>query len=117
MIIMHIEVHWQDGDSSTANSLCNHYPDETKTKIMLCGGHVARCHVKKLKKLASQKTFTKRFRTKHREKCPAVDTVVCCCASGKHKKCGCMSEGFVRQARINSFCCLVQSGKDPDLFA
>ena len=28
-----------------------------------------------------------------------------------------MSDGFLRQARINFFCCLVQSGKDPDAFA
>ena len=27
-----------------------------------------------------------------------------------------MSDGFLRQARIN-FCCLVQAGKDPDAFA
>ena len=43
---------------------------------------------------------------------------LCCCKSGNHKKgCGCMSDGFLRQARINFFCCLVHSGKDPDLFA
>ena len=47
---MHIEVHWQDGDSSSANSLCVYYPDETTTRVMLCGGHVARPHINKLKR-------------------------------------------------------------------
>ena len=105
---VHIEVHWQDGDSSSANSLCVYYPDETKTRVMLCGGHVARSHINKLKSLADKKIFAKRYKKKHRLKFPTVDTVECCCESGNHKKgCGCMSEGFLRQARINFFCCLV----------
>ena len=47
---VHIEVHWQDDDSSSANSLRVYYRDETKTCVMLCGQHVARAHVNKLKK-------------------------------------------------------------------
>ena len=40
---VHIEVHWQDGDSS-ANSLRVYNPDKTKTRVMLCGEHVySRC--------------------------------------------------------------------------
>jgi len=38
---MHIEVQWQDADSSTAKSFLQHYPDSA---VMLCGGHVARAH-------------------------------------------------------------------------
>ena len=109
---VHIEIHWQDGDSSSANSLRVYYPDETKTRVMLCGGHVARAHVHKLKKMAGIKIF----KNKHRVKFPNVDTVECCCAGGKHKKCGCLSDKFVGQARINFFCCLVDSDKDPDSF-
>ena len=72
----------------------------------------------KLKSLADMKIFAKRYKKKHRLKFPTVDTVECCCESGNHKKgCGCMSEGFLRQACINFFCCLVHSGKDPDSFA
>ena len=56
---VHIEVHWQDGDSSSANSLRVYYPDETKTRVMLCGGHVARSHINKLKSLADKKIFAK----------------------------------------------------------
>ena len=58
---VHIEVHWQDGDSSSANSLRVYYPDETTTRVMLCSGHVARAHINKLKKMTGIKTFTKRY--------------------------------------------------------
>ena len=112
---MHIEVHWQDCDSSSANSLRVYYPDKTKTRVMLCGGHVARAHINKLKKMAGIKIFTKRYKNKHRVKFPNIDTVECCCAGagGKHKKkCGCLSDKFVRQALIHFFCCLVESDKD-----
>ena len=84
---------------------------------MLCGGHVARAHINKLKKMAGIKTFTERYMNKYRVKFPDVDTVECCCSGGKHKKrCGCLSDRFIRQARINFYCCLVHSGKDPDSF-
>ena len=33
---IHIEVHWKDGDSSSANSLCVYYHDKRKTRVMLC---------------------------------------------------------------------------------
>ena len=45
---VHIEVHWQDGESSSGNSLPVYYPDKTKTRVMLCGGHVGRAHIKTL---------------------------------------------------------------------
>ena len=78
---------------------------------MLCGGHIARAHINKLKKMAAIKTFTKRYQKKHKVKFPDVETVECCCAGGKHKKrCGCLSDKFIKQARINFFCCLVHSG-------
>ena len=115
---MHVEVQWQDADSSSSASFRKHYPDETKSRIMLCAGHVGRCHTKALTKLSQKKSFTKRYINKHKESFPEVETVKCCCDGGNHSQgCGCMSDGFLRQARINFFCCLVQSGKDPDAFA
>ena len=115
---MHVEVQWQDADSSSSASFRKHYPDETKSRIMLCAGHVGRCHTKALAKLSQKKIFTKRYINKHKESFPEVGTVKCCCEGGNHSQgCGCMSDGFLRQARINFFCCLVQSGKDPDAFA
>ena len=44
---LQIEVHWQDGNSSTAIAFRKHYPDESKHKVLLCGGHVARALKKK----------------------------------------------------------------------
>ena len=79
-----------------------YYPDEIKTRVMVCSGHVAHAHVNKLKKMAGILKFTN------------VDTVECCCSGGKHKKrCGCLSD---RQGHINFFCCFVDSDKDPDCF-
>jgi len=46
---MHIEVQWQDADSSAAKSFLQHYPDSA---VVLCGGHVARAHTKRLGELA-----------------------------------------------------------------
>ena len=114
---VHIEIHWQDSDSSSANSLRVYYPDEKKTRVMLCGGHVAHAHINKLKKMAETKTFTGRYKNKHREKFPDVERVECCCVGGRQKKrCGCLSDKFITQAHINFYCCLVQSGKDPYSF-
>ena len=84
---------------------------------MLCASHGGRCHTKALAKLSKMKSFTKRYINKHKESFPDVETVKCCCEGGNHSQgCGCMSDGFLRQARINFFCCLVQSGKNPDAF-
>ena len=55
---MMIEVQWQDGDSSSAKAFRVHYPDEDTSKVMLCGGHVARAHTKILGEIAKQKSFS-----------------------------------------------------------
>ena len=71
-----------------------YYPDEIKTRVMVCSGHVARAHVNKLKKMAGILKFTN------------VDTVECCCSGGKHKKrCGCLSD---RDIIISSAALLIQ---------
>ena len=54
---LHIEVQWQDGDSSSAKSFRQHYPDEGKSQVMLCGGHVARAHTKHLGEVSKQNLF------------------------------------------------------------
>ena len=112
---MHVEVQWQDADSSSSASFRKHYPDKTKSCL---------CFVLVMSVVATRRhsqnyhSFTKRYINKHRESFPEVETVKCCCEGGNHSQgCGCMSDGFLRQARINFFCCLVQSGKDPNAFA
>ena len=71
---MHVEVQWQDADSSSSASFRKHYPDKTKSCIMLCAGHVGRCHMKALTKL-SQKSFTKRYKTV--AECMRMDMTCC----------------------------------------
>ncbi|CAH1274779.1 Hypp9323 [Branchiostoma lanceolatum] len=108
------EVHWQDGDSSSAKSFRAHFPDEEKHKVMLCSGHVARAHQKVLSDIKVKKSVTKAYQTKHQDTFPAVKTAKCVCAGKNHGKgCGCISDAFIRQARINFFCCVVQADKDP----
>ena len=51
---MHVEVQWQDADSSSSASFRKHYPDKTKSRIMLCAGHVGHCHTKALAKLSQK---------------------------------------------------------------
>jgi len=55
---MHIEIQWQDGDSSSAKFFRQHYPDEQKSQVMLCSGHMARVHTKQLSELSKQKSFS-----------------------------------------------------------
>ena len=113
---MHIEVQWQDGDSSSAKSFREHYSDEERSKVMLCGGHVARAHTKQLTELARQKSFTVANQDKYKKKFPGVTTVKCHCPKRHHKKCGCISKAFLRAARTNFFYCLLQAGTDPKAF-
>ena len=42
---MHVAVHWQDADSSSANAVCEVFPG---AKIMICGRHAGRAHQKTL---------------------------------------------------------------------
>ena len=113
---MHIEVQWQDGDSSSALSFRESYPDETTSHVMLCGGHVARCFAKVLKDLSGKKKFTNKYQSLHKEKFPSIVSTVCKCK--RHSKgCECMGKAFLTQARVNFFCCLVQAGTSPKVFA
>ena len=49
---------WQDADSLSSKPFRIHYPDEDKSKVMLCGGHVARAHIKLFGEVAKQKSFS-----------------------------------------------------------
>ena len=40
---MHVAVHWQDADSSSAKAVSEVFPD---ADIMICGGHAGRAHKK-----------------------------------------------------------------------
>ena len=94
---LNIEIHWQDADSSSSKSVEEVFPN---AKVMICGGHAGRAHLKQLQALAKKKTFTEKFRNKYREQFPQVDTVRCECK--RHKAgCGCLSDTFCQRARNN----------------
>ena len=114
---MHIEVQWQDGDSSSAKSFRQHFPDEEKSQVILCGGHVARAHTKRLGDLAKQKSFSPTLQDSYKKEFPEVSTVKCHCPKRHSKNCGCLSKSFIRGARTNFFYCLLQSETDPECFA
>ena len=116
---LQIEVHWQDGDSSTATAFRKHYPDESKHKVLLCGGHVARAFEKNLKEYKTKKKFTDQFVKLHKGEFPTVSQVECHCKlrHSYSKGCGCLSDSFIKQARLNLYCCLVQAGNNPETFA
>ena len=59
-----IAVHWQDADSSPSNAMIEYFTD---AEIMICGGHAGKAHKKQLEKLAKMKSFTDKYKKKHRE--------------------------------------------------
>ena len=94
---LNIEIHWQDADSSSSKSVEEVFPG---AKVMICGGHAGRAHLKQLKALAKKKTFTDKFKDKFREKFPRVDAVRYECK--RHKVgCECLSDMFCQKARNN----------------
>ena len=67
---------------------------------MMCGGHAGRAHLKALQSFKTKKTFKPRFKDKHRDIFPEVDTLKCECKTHK-VGCGCLSNGFCVRARNN----------------
>ena len=59
------EVMWQDGDSSSENSVTKYHPDG---KVYKCGGHVERAHANSLKEAAKKKEFYSDIKTKYKDK-------------------------------------------------
>ena len=107
-----VEVVWQDGDSSAAKSVSQHHPTG---KVYKCGGHVGRAHANNLKEAAKKKEFSEDVKSKYKEKFPEVQTAKCKCK--RHRAgCGCLSDSFIKGARINHFCCLQQCN-DPVEYA
>ena len=90
---MIVEVNFQDADSSSMNSLKKHFP----TADYLCGGHLARAHGNQLEAISKMKTH---------ESLPGLT-----CKCKRHsKKCGCLTESFLLNAKINFFSALKSCG-------
>lgn len=45
----HVEINWQDQDSSSEKAFRSVYSSNTSSRVMKCGGHVGRAHEKALK--------------------------------------------------------------------
>ena len=81
----------------------------------VCGGHVGRAHTNNLKEAAKKKEFSTDIKKKYKDKFPSIETVKCKCS--RHKSgCGCLSDSFIKGARINHFIILQQS-KTPEEYA
>ena len=65
---INIASHWQDADSSS-NAMTELFPD---AQIMICGGHAGKAHKKQLEELAKKKSFTDKYKKKHRKKFPQL---------------------------------------------
>ena len=109
-----IALNWQDGDSSSAKPVRGVF---ASTQIMYCAGHVSRAHTHRLLDIQFKKSFTDQFIKSHKDH-PEVGSVKCCCHGKKNSiGCGCITEGFIQNARINHFLACVQADKDPAAYA
>ena len=93
-----VEVVWQDGDSSSAKSVYLHHPNG---KVYKCGGHVGRAHTNCLKGAAKRKEFSVDIKNKYKDAFPQVLTAKCHCKRHKAGS-GCLSDSFIKGARINN---------------
>ena len=105
-------IHWQDADFSS-NAMTEHFPD---AEIMICGGPAGKAHKKQLEKLAKMKSFTDKFKKKHHERFPQVDSVVCRCEKQHKPGCGCLSDAFIEKAR-NNFSFILSNSESAHEFA
>ena len=109
---MKIAVHWQDSDSSSAKSIAECFPE---CKIMICGGHAGKAHLKVLQKYTKVKTAPAGFIRLHKSKFPQITKASCHC--DKHSQvCGCLTDGFIMRAR-NNFSNILTTSKSAEEFA
>ena len=112
---MHISAHMQDFDSSSIVALREHFKDDT-TSVMLFAGHCNRTQQKRLKLFAQSKKCSAKLIEDDIKQYPTVKTVKCHCT--RHSKnCGCMSSGFLHQAKMNLMQCLYNAGSNEKVFA
>ena len=105
-----------DGDLSSAKAFRMHYTYTQKSKVMLCGGHVARAHTKHLREIAKQKSFSETVPDALKEKVLEVTTVKSHCPKRHKKKCGFLSKSLLCGAQTNFFYCLLQAETDSQCF-
>ena len=73
---------WQNQDSSASKHVKEAYPD---AKVMICGGHAGKSHLKQLQNRAKQKKFSAPTK-KEIELFPEIETVECHCKKEVQEK-------------------------------
>ena len=114
-----VAINWQDADSSSAKSFRYVFPDNSLSRVMLCGGRVGRAHGNNLKEYKGKKSVDLSFVATHQKNCPELGKAKCECAGKRahSKTCGCMSDEFLARAKSNHFSALKQAGNDPEEYA
>ena len=94
---INVKIHWQDADASSTEGVAELFPD---ARVMICGGHAGRAHMKQLQKLAKNKSPTKDIMIgKYSGQFPQINEGVCHCKERHSPGCGCLSEQFIQRAR------------------
>ena len=99
---MHVVVHWQDADSSSAKAVNDVFSD---AKIMICGGHAGRAHRKILELRQKIKKAPQRILNRYKSSYPQLGKLTCKCmrvGKGNHSaSCGCLTVSFISRAHTN----------------
>ena len=99
---MHVAVHWQDADSSSAKAVREVFPD---AEVMICGGHAGRAHRKILELRQKIKKAPQQMLDRYKSSYPELDKLTCkcmCVGKGNHSaSCGCLTASFIFRAHTN----------------
>ena len=85
--------------------LCDRTEIPVQQSLLLSTIPMERCN--SLKEAVKKKEFSSDIKTKYMDKFPQVLTAKCQCTRHRAGR-GCMSDSFIKDARINHFCCLQQ---------
>ena len=110
---MKLAVHWQDSDSSSAKPVAECFPE---CKIMICGGHAGKNHLKALENYSKMKEPSIDFIRKHKDRFPLISGVRCHCLNRHKPGCGCITDAFITRAR-NNFSYILTDSKSAEEFA
>ena len=111
---MKLAVHWQDSDSSSAKPVAECFPE---CKIMICGGHAGKNHLKALENYSKMKVPSIDFIRKHKDRFPLISSGVRCHCPNRHSQgCGCITDAFIMRAR-NNFSYILTDSKSAEEFA
>ena len=73
---MHVAVHWQDADSSSAKAVREVFPD---AEVMICGGHAGQAHRKILELRQDIKKAPQQMLDRHTSSYPELGKLTCKC--------------------------------------